>query len=135
MDHCKSQWSEGNAPKMGVQGENDGRYRDRLVDLGYQKIQGLDFDEQHAPVISDAGFRLILVITIQKGWRVEKVDVEAAFLLGKLHEDIYVSVPDGFDEVGAVAKLNSAIYGLVQASRAFYETIREFLVENMGFKV
>ena len=54
------------------------------------------------------------------------MDVEDSFLLGKLDEDIFVSVPDGFDEVGAVAKLNSAIYGLVQASRVFYETIRSF---------
>ena len=119
---------------MGVQGENDGRFRARLVALGYKQIQGIDYDEIHAPVISYVGFRMILLNFIQKGWRLAKVDVEAAFLLGKLNEDIYVSLPDGFDEVGAVAKLNSAIYGLVQASRVFYETIRKFLVENMGFK-
>ena len=64
-----------------------------------------------------------------------KVDVEESFLLGKLNEDIFVSVTDGFDEAGIIEKLNSSIYVLVQASRVFYETIRSFLVDSMGFNV
>ena len=63
--------------------KNCGRFRARLVELGYKQIYGVDYDEIHAPVISDVGFRLILYIGIQKGWVIKKIDVEAAFLLGK----------------------------------------------------
>ena len=112
-----------------------GRFRARLVSLGYIQILGVDYEELHAPVISDVGFRLILCISLQNGWRISKLDVEAAFLLGKLEEDLYVTIPDGFHDKGCIAKLNSAIYGLVQASRMFYNTIRKFLVESLNFKV
>ena len=74
----------------------------------------------HSPVISDIGFRMIINISLQRNWKLIKLDVEAAFLLGKLEEDIYIDVPDGFKEKGFIVKLNSAIYGLVQASRVFF---------------
>ena len=57
---------------------------------------------------------------------IKKLDVEAAFLLGKLNETTYIKVPKGFDKAGSVAVLNSAIYGLSQASRVFYHSLRKF---------
>ena len=42
---------------------------------------------------------------------IKKLDVEAAFLLGKLSEVTYIKVPKGFDKAGSVTVLNSAIYG------------------------
>jgi len=46
--------------------KDDGRYRARLVALGYRQVAGIDYDEIHAPVISDVGFRLVLYIGLQK---------------------------------------------------------------------
>ena len=67
--------------------KQDGRYRARLVALGYRQVQGIDYEEMHAPVISDVGFRMIVNISIQNDWKLVKLDVEAAFLLGKLNEE------------------------------------------------
>ena len=72
----------------------------------------MDYEEIHYPVISDIGFRMILNVCIQNEWRIAKLDVEAAFLLGKLEEETYIEVPEGFEDKGSISRLNSAIYGL-----------------------
>ena len=49
-----------------------------------------------------------------------QMDVRTAFLNGDLVEDIYMSQPIGFEEVGKenmVCKLQKSIYGLKQAHR------------------
>ena len=71
-----------------------------MVALGYLQIQGVDFEDMHSPVISDIGFRMIINISLQRNWKLIKLDVEEAFLLGKLEEDIYIDVPEGFKEKG-----------------------------------
>jgi len=67
---------------------------------------------------------------------VRKLDVEAAFLLGKLKEEIFIVLPEGLEEEkGKIGRLNSAIYGLAQAARVFFETVKKFLVDFMNFDV
>ena len=65
------------------------------------------------------------------------MDVKSAFLNGPLSEEVYVAQPPGFEDPSRphfVYKLHKALYGLKQAPRAWYEHLREFLV-NMGFSV
>jgi len=52
--------------------KESGRCRARLVALGYRQVAGVDYDEIHAPVISDVGFRLILYIGIQNKWNIKR---------------------------------------------------------------
>ncbi len=63
----------------------------------------MDYEEIHAPVMSDVGFRMIVLISIERKWMLRKLDVEAAFLLGKLDENIYVTIPKGFEDEGKSA--------------------------------
>nr|GEY54002.1 retrovirus-related Pol polyprotein from transposon TNT 1-94 [Tanacetum cinerariifolium] len=59
--------------------------------------------------------------------------LETAFLNGILHEEVYVSQPDGFvdpDNSNHVYKLKKALYGLKQALRAWNDLLSKFLLSQ-----
>ncbi|GKC19069.1 retrovirus-related pol polyprotein from transposon TNT 1-94 [Tanacetum coccineum] len=61
------------------------------------------------------------------------MDVKTTFLNGELKEEVYVSQPEGFvnpDHLTHVYRLKKALYGLKQASRACYDTLSHFLLDN-----
>nr|GEV62782.1 hypothetical protein [Tanacetum cinerariifolium] len=62
-----------------------------------------------------------------------KMDVKSAFLYGKIDEEVHVSQPLGFIDpkfLKKVYKVVNALYGLHQASRAWYAILSTFLVKN-----
>ena len=115
--------------------KDDGRYRARTVAQGYSQIPGKDFHENHAPVIHDTTFHLVLIMMILHRLESEQFDIETAFLYGHLEEEIYMAFPDGYEEYLKVEKgehyganeycllLVMALYGLVQAARQWYKKI------------
>lgn len=63
--------------------------------------------------------------------QVAHLDVKSAFLNGYLNKEVYVSQPKGFEDPhhqDHVYRLNKAMYGLKQASRAWYDRLTEFLI-------
>jgi Reverse transcriptase (RNA-dependent DNA polymerase) len=70
-------------------------FRARLVACGYSQIPGIDFDERFVPVINNVHFRIIVIAKIMWGLQASIIDVETAFLHGKLSEEIYMNAPDG----------------------------------------
>nr|GEV52181.1 hypothetical protein [Tanacetum cinerariifolium] len=82
----------------------------RLVARGYHQEEGIDFEESFAPM-----------------------DVKTAFLNGDLREEVYVSQPDGFvdpNNPNHAYKLKKALYGLIQAPRAWYDMLSPFLLSQ-----
>ncbi|KAG8496960.1 hypothetical protein CXB51_008168 [Gossypium anomalum] len=74
-----------------------------------------------------------------KDWSLRQVDVNNAFLNGVLTEEIYMEQPLRFEEVGPngqqlVCQLNKALYGLRQAPRAWFQTLRQYLIDQLGFR-
>ncbi|OMO81232.1 Reverse transcriptase, RNA-dependent DNA polymerase [Corchorus capsularis] len=64
-----------------------------------------------------------------------QLDVNNAFLHGKISEDVFMKQPPGFVDSSHpdyVCKLEKAIYGLKQAPRAWYNELSTFLVD-FGF--
>jgi hypothetical protein len=58
-------------------------------------------------------------------------------LNGLIKEEAYVEQPLGFEDekyTNHVYKLYKAFYGLKQAPRAWYECLRDFLIDN-GFRI
>ncbi|WP_317202153.1 Ty1/Copia family ribonuclease HI, partial [Janthinobacterium sp.] len=116
------------------------KYRSRVVVKGYDQIPGVDFTESFAPTANDTTMKLLIVITLfysAEGWIVGCIDIEVAFLNADLKEKVFIEIPDGYefafgdiDRENFLMLLEKAMYGLVQAPRAFYEKFRAVLTSK-----
>ena len=77
--------------------------------LGYSQIPGVDFSDNYAPVGNDVTFRVIMILRLMYGFNAVLLDVETAFLYGKLEEEIYMEIPSGYKEFYQDCALMSAI--------------------------
>eukprot|EP00253_Pinus_taeda_P004940 PITA_04940 len=77
---------------------------------------------------------LVLSLAVSFRWEVHQMDAKSAFLHGDLHEEIYIEQPIGVIKTNSilVCQLNKSIYGLKQASQAWYAKMVSFLLET-GF--
>ncbi len=115
----------------------NGQPKVRLVAMGCRQIQGVDYNDTYAPVVTMTTIRTILALTASLDLELEQMDVVTAFLNGDLKEDIYMQVPAGFRDasnVNKVCKLNKSLYGLKQAPRQWYAKMHDFLVTSCNFK-
>ena len=119
----------------------NGVYRARLVAKGFSQIPGVDFKDNYSPVVNDVTFRTVVARMIIENMKGKVVDIDNAFLNGDLEHEIYMKIPEGYDEVinPGVDKedcliLQKAIYGLVQAARQFWKKIVDKMQEG-GFKL
>ena len=104
--------------------------------LVFNRIPGKDFKESNSPVINEVTMRLmILYYIMNKKMVIRQLDVEAAFLEGKLKEEIYIRKPEGLGEIDdcdwLYGRLNKSLYGLVQESYVFYNELRSYMIDTM----
>ncbi|GKF82105.1 putative ribonuclease H-like domain-containing protein, partial [Tanacetum coccineum] len=108
----------------------------RLVAQGYTQEEGIDYDEVFVLVARIEAIRLFLAYASFKDFVVYQMDVNSAFLYGKIEEEVYVCQPLRFEDPDLpdiVYKVEKALYGLHQAPRAWYETLSTYLLDN-GFQ-
>jgi hypothetical protein len=113
------------------------RNKARLVAKGYSQVKDLDFDETFSPVARLESIHILLVYATHHGFKLYQMDVKSAFLNGPIKKEVYAEQPPGFkseEYLNHVYKLYKALYELKQAPRAWYEFLRNFLIEN-GFKI
>ncbi|KAH9751651.1 Integrase catalytic domain-containing protein [Citrus sinensis] len=109
------------------------RNKARLVAQGYNQEEGIDFDETFGPVARLESIRMLLAYACHKDFILYQMDVKSAFLNGYILEEVYVKQPPGFENEkfpNHVYKLLKALYGLKQAPRAWYDRLKNFLLEN-----
>nr|GEZ87862.1 hypothetical protein [Tanacetum cinerariifolium] len=100
------------------------RNKARLVAQGHRQEEGIDYDEVFAPVARNEAIGIFLDFTSYMGFIVYQMDVKSAFLYGKIDEEVYVSQSPGFIDPkfpNKVYKVVKALYGLHQASRAWFQ--------------
>ncbi|GKC67639.1 putative ribonuclease H-like domain-containing protein [Tanacetum coccineum] len=69
----------------------------RLVAQRYTQEEGINYDEVFAPVARIEATRLFLAYALFKDFVVYQMDVNSAFLYGKIEEEVYVCQPLGFE--------------------------------------
>lgn len=112
------------------------RYKVRLVVKGFAQIFGLEFNDTYAPVGRGTTFCFLIATAVQAGGFLLHWDVQTAFIEAELDEDVYIMIPEGLEDkfpAGSVLRLKRSLYGLRQASRNWYETLKA-ASEAEGFK-
>ena len=107
------------------------KYNARLVVKGFDKKQGIDFDEIFSLVVKMCSIRVILGLVASMNLELEKLDVKTIFLHGDLDEEIFMEKLEGFKVKGnenRVCKLKKSLYELKQAPRQWYKKFDYFMM-------
>lgn len=86
-------------------------------------------------MVKPTTIKTMLTIAVSKSWKVKQLDVNNAFLNGELQEEIYMQQPPRYEKVSQqplVCKLTKTLYGLKQASRAWFLKLKQVL-QALGF--
>src|SRR5258708_88914 len=103
-------------------------YKARIIVKGFSQIYQVDYDETFAPVVKWDSIRILLTLATRFDLEIHQMDVKTAFLNSDLKHAIYMEPPPGSPDYGAngvVWKLERSLYGLKQASRAWYQKAKE----------
>ena len=96
------------------------KYKYRLVAQGFWQVEGVHYTEKYSPTPAKASIRMLLEMAATKDGELRHFDAEKAFLKADTDEEIYIEIPEEFQEFpGAVGRLNKATYDLVQAGRCW----------------
>ena len=74
------------------------RYKARLVAKGYSQMYGVDYKETFAPVAKMNIIHMRLSLAVNLDWKLRQYDIKNAFLHGDLEEEIYMTLPPGFED-------------------------------------
>ena len=93
---------------------------------GYQQTDVLD--DIYSPIAKTQTLKVLLSYSCQNSLLIEQMDVETAFLNGKVKLRVFVKQPEGYEDgTERVCMLNKALYGLRESPRAWYECSDDYL--------
>ena len=101
----------------------------RLCARGFEEVQEFRKD---SPTCSKECVRLVMALTASMKWSINSIDIKTAFLQGRLFDrEVYLKPPK---EAGTskLWKLNKCVYGLKEASRQWYLSLRNKVLESGG---
>ena len=104
----------------------------RWVCQGFRQLPGVDYFETSSSVVRMSTARTLFAIAAMLDWDIRQIDINNAFLLGDLDEEIYVEQPEGYeqgDPAEYVCLLNKSLHGLKQAPLVWNRTVTRKLTE------
>ena len=112
------------------------KFKARMVAMGFTQVEGVDYDETFASVMTTKSFRILLAIyNFDKDLRFEHWDVKTAFVNAPLKETVFCRQVPTFERVGQEGKillLKKALYGTKQAANAWQNFLAEILLSVGG---
>ena len=111
--------------------KNNNTYKARLVVRGFQQKE--HFENVYSPVSRMQTLKILLSHSCRNNFFIEQMDVETAFLNGRVKTEVYINEPKGYETgENRVCKLKRALYGLRESPRAWYDCFNKF-VQELGF--
>ncbi|GJY60089.1 ribonuclease H-like domain-containing protein [Tanacetum coccineum] len=138
-DGKDSSVEDGSLPHSDRQDSTQGdieRYKARLMAKGFSQREGFDYDKTFSPVVKMLTVRCLIGIVVVDNWPLYQLDVNNAFLYGDLVEDVYMTLPDGYnnEDKSKVYKLNKSLYCLKQAPRWWNAKLTTALAKHGSLK-
>ena len=108
------------------------------------QIPGVDYSEKFSPVAQPSSVKVILAMALWLYWRCELVDVEAAFLEGRLKQKTYIQLPPGMVELGFMSQkefeescieLQGGMYGNVDAALLYFIRFTDYATDKDGLNL
>ncbi|CAI7809985.1 unnamed protein product [Closterium sp. NIES-54] len=110
-------------------------FKARYVARGFSQRHGVDFFQTFSPTPKMTTLRVLLHVAAHRDYELHSLDFSTAFLLGSLHEEIWLRHPPGFSGLfpaGTQWSLRRPVYGLCQAPCEWHDTLRTTLAA-LGF--
>lgn len=76
-------------PKRNADG-SIARYKARLVARGFTQQRGIDFEDTFSQMVKPTTIRIVLIIALQRRWKIRQLDVNNAILNGNIKEEVYM---------------------------------------------
>jgi hypothetical protein len=72
----------------------------RIVARSFEQTKGINYCKIYVPIVQWFTTRTILALATTKDWKVKQMDVNTTFLNGKLEEDVFMEILEGFEGHG-----------------------------------
>ena len=100
----------------------------RLVACGFEDEDQIPSD---SPTATKSTLRTVLAITVNEGWIIETTDIKAAILQSyTINRNVHILPQPEARQDGIIWKLKKTVYGLDDASRKWYFSVKDLLLKN-----
>lgn len=108
------------------------KFKENIVAKGYNQIEWLNYFDTYSPVAKLTTIRLVITLISIHIRHIHQLDVNNAYLHGKLQGYVYMVKTYGIKTTkpNQVCKLKKSLYGLKQVSRKWYEKLTSTLIHN-----
>lgn len=103
---------------------------------GFHQVHRIDYNETFSPVVKASTVKVVLSLAVLNQWSLRQIDINNAFLIDYLTEEVYMQQPEGFVDLSKpnhVCKLQRSLYSLKQAPRAWFDRLQQVLTLHWGF--
>ena len=66
------------------------KYKARFVAHGFSQKEGIDYEENFAPVATYTSIRSVLYLATVMKWKIHQMDVKTTFMNGVVEEEVYI---------------------------------------------